>query len=397
MAVRKSHRRKKGNALAYFVLFAVLALGIVFVLEYLDYRKGKATFILSRILSAPTAAASRRPLLRKDSFHSELLRLMDSQDPSYSLIQDSQGRYHVKWRLTDARRRQLVKALRKLSAAHGRRWKAEEVQHLRGEHLFLYSVSPRGSGVTHLLLITTGTPEPFLESEAQPKQKPRGRLAIIIDDIGFNELGALELKRLGVPVTAAVIPHAPYAYDEARQLHMYGIEQIIHLPMQSSNRKLKADPGQFILKGAEVSNIRRLIHRSRTLVPYARGVNNHMGSLTTGDQQTMNRVLSVLREEGLFFVDSRTTASTVAYRMAREMNVPTTQRDAFLEDINNGHVTYLYSRNQVIKVAKLALRRGRAVAIGHPYPTTLKAIRDAANEVRSMGVHFVPVSSLLER
>ncbi|MBN1196626.1 MAG: divergent polysaccharide deacetylase family protein [Candidatus Aminicenantes bacterium] len=396
MSARKV-RRGKSNTLGYFLLFAVLALGFVLVLEYLDYRNGKPTFLLSRVLGRSDREKTGDAARPGDSFHRKLIRLMDSQDSTYSLVQDSRGRYHVKWKLEDKKRREVVGELQKLAQANGRHWKIEEVQHLRGEHLYLYSIHSGSGESSHLMLITTGTPAPVPTTLPVPEKSVKGRLAVIIDDIGFNELGSLELKRLGIPVTAAVIPHAPYAFDEARQLHMYGIEQIIHLPMQAANRNLKTDPEQFVLKGADLTAIRRLIHRSRTLVPYARGINNHMGSLTTGDPQTMSRVLSVLKEEGLFFVDSRTSVSTVAYSMARKMNVAATQRDIFLEDINNDQVTYRYARSQVIKGAKLARSRGYAVAIGHPYPTTLKAIRDAVKEVRDMGVHFVPVSQLLEK
>ncbi|HDP94223.1 MAG TPA: divergent polysaccharide deacetylase family protein [Candidatus Aminicenantes bacterium] len=396
MSARKI-RRRKSNVLAYFLLFAALALGIVIVLEYLDHRNGKPTFLLSRVLGRPHGGKAVDAGKPKDSFHHKLMRLMDSRDPNYSLVQDSRGRYHVKWKLGDEKRKKVVDELEKLAKVHGRHWKIEEVQHLNGEHLYLYSIHSDAGEASHLMLITTGAPAPEAAPLPDSGKPIKGRLAVIIDDIGFNELGSLELKRLGVPVTAAVIPHAPYAYDEARQLHMYGIEQIIHLPMQAANRNLEPDPDQFVLKGADLTTIRRLIHRSRTLVPYARGINNHMGSLTTGDPQTMSRVLSVLKEEGLFFVDSRTSVSTVAYSMARKMNVAATQRDVFLEDINNDQVTYHYARSQVIKGAKLARSRGYAVAIGHPYPTTLKAIRDAVNEVRGMGVHFVPVSRLLEK
>jgi len=397
MVARKSRGRRGGNSLGYFMLFAVLALGVVLVLEYLDYRRGRPTFILSRVMDSRTETdGTDRPSPRKGEFHRQLIKLMDSWNSHYSMIQDSRGRYHVKWKLKNSLRRKLVPEFEKLSRKYKRNWKTEEIQHLRGEHLYLYSISPAGNDATHLLLITTGTPEPVPEPPPS-KEEPRGRLAIIIDDIGFNELGAMELNSLGIPLTAAVIPHAPYAYDEARQLNMYGIEQIIHLPMQSMNREMKVDPARFVVKGADLSSIRRLVQRSRTLVPYARGVNNHMGSLITGDPQTMGRVLSVLREEGLFFVDSRTTSTTVAYRMARDMNVPATQRDAFLEDIQNDNITFNYTRKQVLKVAELARRKGHAVAIGHPYPTTIKAIRAAVGEVRAMGVRFVPVSRLLEK
>lgn len=395
MSRRRSTSRNSGNFVSYLIVFAILALVIVLILEYMDHRKGRDTFLLSHILEQKIQKKAPPRISTADSFHDKLIAAMDASGIPYNLVRDSRQRYHFKFHAKDRQRKSLVKTLKSLSGAHHLKWKTEEIQHLGNEQLYLYSISGHGKITTHLFLITIG--KPAATSPRPEAADIRGHLAIIIDDIGYNELGALELKKLDIPITAAIIPEATYAYDEARQLHMYGLEQIIHLPMQSRNPKMQTNPSHFVMKGADTQRIRNLIRRAKTRVPYAMGANNHMGSLTTCDRDTMRRVLTVLKEEGLFFVDSRTSAETIAYTMARSMKIPTAQRDTFLEDINNGNITYQFTRNQILKVAKKARQRGHALAIGHPYPTTLKAIRDSIPAVRAMGVQFVPVSRLLER
>ncbi len=397
MVRRRAKSRNSGNFVAYLLVFAVLALVIVLLLEYMDHRNGRPTFLLSHILPKKELKQTPAGHPQVESFHDKLISAMDASGISYNLVRDSRKRYHFKFHANNTQRKTLVESLKKLATSQGLKWKTEEIQHLGEEQLYLYSISGQEKSATHLFLITIGKASPAARAATPTAPASRGRLAIIIDDIGYNERGALTLKNLGIPITAAIIPNSTYAYDEARQLHMYGIEQIIHLPMQSQNPNLQVDPVHFVMKGADTNHIRSLIQRAKTQVPYAKGVNNHMGSLATCDRETMQRVLKVLKEEDLFFVDSRTSADTIAYRMARSLEIPTAQRDTFLEDINNGNVTYQFTRNQILKVAKMARKRGHALAIGHPYPTTMKAIRDTIPAVRAMGVQFVPVSRLLEK
>ena len=102
--------------------------------------------------------------------------------------------------------------------------------------------------------------------------------------------------------------------------------------------------------------------------------------------------MEVVKKEGLFFVDSRTTYETVAYDVAKELKIKTTYRDVFLDDIQ----TYSHSMGQIEKLIEIAKNKGKAVAIGHPFETTFKAIRDSINDIYSNGIKIVFVSSLLE-
>jgi hypothetical protein len=127
-------------------------------------------------------------------------------------------------------------------------------------------------------------------------------------------------------------------------------------------------------------------------VPYAAGVNNHQGSLATADAQLMGELMSLLHRHRLFFIDSRTTALTVAYGAAEAAGVPCAFRNVpFLDDVQEiGAI-----RQQLDLAAKDAREKGQAVAIGHPHPTTLRALADFLPRAESQGIHLVHASDLV--
>ena len=110
-----------------------------------------------------------------------------------------------------------------------------------------------------------------------------------------------------------MIPAAPYARKEPKRLHNYGLESIIHLPMQPKDPANHHPRDEFVLGDSSAAEIAAVLQNAQAVVPYARGRNNHMGSLLTSDPQAMRRVLELVKRAGLFFVDSKTTPETVAY------------------------------------------------------------------------------------
>jgi hypothetical protein len=125
-------------------------------------------------------------------------------------------------------------------------------------------------------------------------------------------------------------------------------------------------------------------------VPGAVGLNNHMGSRATADWATMQAVMDAAATAGLFFVDSRTTADSVALDVARDAGVPALARDVFLDAEGGPGVAV-----QLDELARLALGQGRAVAIGHPRPETIAALKEGLPRLRAKGVAIVPVTELL--
>jgi len=127
-------------------------------------------------------------------------------------------------------------------------------------------------------------------------------------------------------------------------------------------------------------------------VPHAAGVNNHQGSRATADAKLMGELMSALRRRGLFFVDSRTTAATVAYDAAERAGVLSASRKVFLDDTTNRDAIL----SQIDLAARDATRDGFAIAIGHPHPATIAALVEAAPRIEASGVRFVFVSQVVQ-
>ncbi len=220
----------------------------------------------------------------------------------------------------------------------------------------------------------------------------RVRVALVIDDLGY-ELDELKpLLALGVPVTYSVLPFADHTPEVVAELRRRKAEILLHLPMEPKNGQ-NPGPGA-LLQGMSDGELREKTAAALKAVPGAVGVNNHMGSLLSSEEGPMTAVLGVLAERGLFFLDSRTSAETVGYKVAIGLGIPAAERQVFLDDGEPGaeavHV-------QFERLLTLARARGAAIAIGHPHPETLAALAREVPKAKAEGVEFVPVSFLLTR
>jgi uncharacterized protein len=216
------------------------------------------------------------------------------------------------------------------------------------------------------------------------------RLAIILDDVGGDSSSVDAIFALDYPLTLSILPNHPHSTEIAKEAHHRGYQVMLHLPMESvagetaEARELR--PG---MSSAEIS---KELTSMLASVPYAAGVNNHQGSLATSDPHLMGELMPVLHSHHLFFVDSRTTAATVAYNAAEAARVPCTSRNVpFLDDIQETGAI----RRQLELAAKDARERGQALAIGHPHPATLRAFADFLPEAESQGIRLVHASDLV--
>lgn len=216
------------------------------------------------------------------------------------------------------------------------------------------------------------------------------RLAIILDDVGSDTSAVATIFSLRYPLTLSILPNHPRSAEIAQDAHHRGYQVMLHLPMESvDNEKPEIQELRPGMSQAEVSSILNSMLRT---VPYAAGVNNHQGSLATSNAQLMAELMPVLRNHQLFFIDSRTTAATVAYDAAQNVGVPCAFRNVpFLDDVQEVSAV----RRQLEIAAKDAHQKGQAVAIGHPHPATLRALAEFLPQAKAQGIHLVHASDLV--
>lgn len=242
---------------------------------------------------------------------------------------------------------------------------------------------------THAIQIHLGTVAAE-EDQRGPASQNGAKLAIILDDLGNDRRVAEEIFDLPYPLTISVLPNHEHSQDIAEEAERRGYQVILHLPMQAvATEKPEA---QELRSGMPAGEVSRLVNRFLQDVPGAVGVNNHQGSEATSDPALMRELMPVLRDHHLFYVDSRTTAATVAYETAQSSSVPSAFRNVpFLDDVEEVDAV----RRQLELALRGAHEKGEAVAIGHPHPATLQALREVLPKAQSEGVRLAFASELV--
>jgi polysaccharide deacetylase 2 family uncharacterized protein YibQ len=250
-----------------------------------------------------------------------------------------------------------------------------------GLERFDYLLEGRRTQSIHLIT-------PLAKAEAASQSSAGPRLAIVVDDLGNDRAQADSLFRLAYPLTISVLPHEANSGEIAEEAHRRGFQVMLHLPM-ASNAGDK-DEAVELHPGMAAPDVEKTFVAMLDTVPYTSGVNNHEGSLGTSDQKLMDDLMPLLRQHDLFFIDSRTTAATVAETAAHAAGVPTTRRNVFLDDDQSVPAI----RKQFELAIRDAREKGSALAIGHPHPATLEVLGEMLPEAQRQGLRLVFASDL---
>ncbi|MBR7887703.1 divergent polysaccharide deacetylase family protein [Marinomonas sp. A79] len=230
-----------------------------------------------------------------------------------------------------------------------------------------------------------------LECMADPMDvlPPQARIAILIDDLGYNRQGMTASLALPTEVALAILPSTPYAQKTAVGAQQQQRITLLHAPMENL-RNLKLGPGGLYASMTE-QELKATLSKDLDGLPGIQGVNNHMGSLLTAKADSMAWVMETLKGRSLFFIDSLTNPKSVAKQTAEDYGLKTVSRDVFLDNIR----TEKAIDRQFSRLITLARRHGSALAIGHPYPETTAYLKKRLKQLRQEGVRLVPLSDVL--
>ncbi|MFA5062538.1 MAG: divergent polysaccharide deacetylase family protein [Candidatus Omnitrophota bacterium] len=216
----------------------------------------------------------------------------------------------------------------------------------------------------------------------------KGKIAIVLDDWGYNLSNLKIVSGIRYPLTAAVLPEATHTKKVSEELHSKGYEIILHLPMEPEERNdLEKNTVTTSLTKDEILKI---LNRDLADVIYARGISNHMGSKATCDIRTMRIIFEELKKRGLYFLDSYVTPESVCRELAQKMNLVSLRRDVFLDNIEEKE----YIKKQIYILKNKARVKGFAIGIGHDRKITLEVLREVMPKLAEEGYRFVFLSEL---
>lgn len=284
----------------------------------------------------------------------------------------------------------VAQVLRALNGVATSRGLTQDPQTENGDAIVL---NYRHAGViTHTIHIHLGDTNDTRGSVSGPltakNQQPR--LAIILDDLGSDRAAAEAIFALPYPLTISILPNHVYSVEIANQAHRRGYQVMLHLPMQSVGKE--RPEAQELHANMSAADVSTLVTHFLNEVPGVVGVNNHQGSESTADGRLMAELMPVLQKRKLFYIDSRTSAATVAYDTAQRFGVHAGFRNVpFLDDIEEVAAV----RKQIELAIAGAERKKEAIAIGHAHRSTLLALKEALPEARIHGVRLVFASELV--
>ncbi|MDX3773221.1 divergent polysaccharide deacetylase family protein [Chromatiaceae bacterium AAb-1] len=224
--------------------------------------------------------------------------------------------------------------------------------------------------------------------EIAETQPAAGRIVIIIDDIGYHKSDA-RLVELPYPLTFAVLPHTPYGQRYAKLAYQQQKDVMLHMPMESSNGKALGPGG--LTQEMSREQVHATLEAALADIPYAIGVNNHMGSLYTELEQPMSWTMEYLQQRRMFFVDSVTTPRSKAREQAARHQVVTLSRQVFLDnELDNDAI-----QKQFDQLLRIARKYKTAIGIAHPHQETYQFLKEVLPQLADQHIELVGISALL--
>jgi len=225
--------------------------------------------------------------------------------------------------------------------------------------------------------------------------RQEARLAIVIDDFGYQRELAEKFFQLPFPLTCAVLPRLKYSRELAKLASTYQKEVWLHLPLQPYGYP-QIDPGRGALfVDMTPEQIREVFEKDLATVPGAKGVDNHMGSKFTEHSLKMSALMEIIQEKGLCFLDEVTSPKSVAYEIAQGMGVRSAERTLVLDAEQHEAKDIKYIQNKLQELVEITIEKGEAIAVGHLYESTYEALFTFYPEFDRQGINLVFASELM--
>lgn len=235
---------------------------------------------------------------------------------------------------------------------------------------------------------------PVFATEDTPEYK-EAYVIIIIDDFGNNLTGTKEILEMPIKLTGAVIPGMRYSAEDAKRLHESGKEVILHVPLEAECGKKEWLGDMGITTDMDEKQINEILEKAIEEIPFAKGMNNHMGSKAMKNEKVVKNLISFAKSRSLYFVDSKTTDGKLSEELSIKNGVHFFKRDVFIDN----QLSVYEAKRRLRELEKIAKERGYAIGIGHvgkKGPYTVQALKEMIDGMQERGIKFITVSDLME-
>ncbi len=224
-----------------------------------------------------------------------------------------------------------------------------------------------------------------------PTPASLGRVIIVLDDFGYENALIDKLATFSTSINPSIIPFLPHSQDVLKKAIKYGIDPMLHLPMEPVNPSLNPGKGAIYVSLSD-EEIKKRTEKAIDSLHGIVGVNNHMGSRATASKRVMKDVIDVIKVHNLFFLDSITTPFSVGYTMAEKEGLPALKRDIFLDNYKEKE----YIEKQLNKLIELSIKKGIAIGIGHANSVTIDTISQYMPVFKKKKIELISIKKYVE-
>lgn len=213
-------------------------------------------------------------------------------------------------------------------------------------------------------------------------KKIKPKIAIVIDDV-TTQAQKDKILSMGYKINMAFLPPTKTHPDSAKIAQSLSFH-MIHFPMQASSA-FKGEEINTLTINDSYETIEKRVKQLREWYPNAVYTNNHTGSVFTENEEAVDKLFRALKKYNFIFVDSRTSAKSVAKKYAKKYDMPYIVRNTFIDNDRD----FKSIQNQLKKAIEIAKKQGYAIAIGHPHTVTLEVLKDSKSLFREVEPIFI--------
>lgn len=271
--------------------------------------------------------------------------------------------------------------------------KRSRPKHLSNSAMLLALVALMVASFLLGIFVTKFSEQKPLPAPPEVTPKPAaGFIALVVDDWGYTDNVKEFITAIDIPLAIAVLPKLPYSQTIAHYANKHNKEVMLHLPLEPYYTP-DHYPSDYIIKTSmSPDKVKKIIRDSLSTVPFAQGMNSHMGSKATENKPLMTAIFTDFKERGFFVVDSLVSERSICENVAGNLGLPFIARDVFLDNINERRAI----EREFAKLARLAQKKGYAVAIGHARPLTLEVIKEQSSLLKKKGFVFLSVREMIK-
>ena len=232
--------------------------------------------------------------------------------------------------------------------------------------------------------------ELFTGSIAIP-EKPS--IAIIVPTLGLRLAHSQKIiKELPKEVAVSFSPYTKDLKLFMKEAHEHGHELLIDLPLEAENHRI-SEPGPLTLyTDYSEQRLKDMVNKMLVFDDIL-GIYVYQGQKFLESEDSLNKLLGILKEKRLFFINTPEDTKELVWRVARDKKLPYIRPSMVIDE----PPTRQNIRRKLIQAERFAEKKGYTCIVINGFPLALQMLKEWIDRLPAKGIQLIPLSSLFKK